>query len=58
MPLPLANIRVLMIQADAVMGAALGEVFAEQGAIVHASTERLADPEAAARGRHRIDRPA
>jgi hypothetical protein len=47
-----------MIQADAVMGAALGEVFAEQGAIVHASTERLADPEAAARGRHRIDRPA
>ncbi|MBU6366523.1 MAG: SDR family oxidoreductase [Gemmatimonadetes bacterium] len=49
MPLPLDGTRVLITQADAFMGPVLCEVFAEQGALVHASTAPLADPEAAAR---------
>ena len=40
--------RVLIIQADAFMGPALCEVFAEQGATVIASTESLIDPAAPA----------
>ena len=40
--------RVLITQADEFMGPALCEVFAEQGAVVVASTADLAPPEAAA----------
>lgn len=45
----LAGRRVLITQADAFMGPALCEVFAEQGAEVIASTDALVEPEAAAR---------
>lgn len=41
--------RVLITQADAFMGPTLCEVFAEQGAIVIASTDALHEPAAAAR---------
>ena len=40
---PLAGKRVLITQADAFMGPALCEVFAEQGAQVVASTAAFAD---------------
>lgn len=41
MPPPLTGLRVLITQADAFMGPALCEVFAEQGATVIASTADL-----------------
>ncbi|HHW62368.1 MAG TPA: short-chain dehydrogenase, partial [Rhodocyclaceae bacterium] len=45
----LAGKRVLITQADAFMGPALCEVFAEQGAEVVASADELVAPDAAAR---------
>lgn len=48
MPPPLTGLRVLITQADAFMGPALCEVFAEQGATVIASTADLTAPGAAA----------
>lgn len=48
MPPSLTGLRVLITQADAFMGPALCEVFAEQGATVIASTADLTAPGAAA----------
>jgi 2-keto-3-deoxy-L-fuconate dehydrogenase len=45
----LAGKRILVTQANEFMGPALCEVFAEQGAVIVASTDSLVEPEAAGR---------